>query len=159
MLAKSETVSAVLRAKPDIADQRAEAGAIARGLAILFRIIIFNSVGCSGSELRLPQNDCRTCSAIAANACGSANRGVSQVPRIARPISGWFAFRRGRPNPCRKGLDRRPVGCEQNRPCWIDPGFRPKPQPEYWTRAGPVAKTELGDRRCFSWHTLRSQLG
>lgn len=41
MLAKSETVSAVLRAKPDIADQRAEAGAIARGLTMLFQIILF----------------------------------------------------------------------------------------------------------------------
>jgi hypothetical protein len=41
MLAKSETVSADLRAKPDIADQRAEAGAIARGLTMLFQIIFF----------------------------------------------------------------------------------------------------------------------
>jgi AraC-like DNA-binding protein len=40
MLAKSETVSAVLRAKP-IANQRAEAGAIARGLRVLFQIIFF----------------------------------------------------------------------------------------------------------------------
>ena len=28
-------------------------------------------------------------------------------------------------NSCRTGLDRRPAGCGQNRPCWIDPGFRP----------------------------------
>src|SRR5262245_9984156 len=41
MLAKSETVSAVLRAKPDIADQRAEAGAIARDMTVLFQIIFF----------------------------------------------------------------------------------------------------------------------
>jgi hypothetical protein len=25
----------------------------------------------------------------------------------------------------RIGLDRTPAGCEQNRPCWIDRGFRP----------------------------------
>jgi hypothetical protein len=29
------------------------------------------------------------------------------------------------PNSCRTGLDRRPAGYGQNRPCWIDPGFRP----------------------------------
>src|SRR5262245_1598140 len=63
-----------------------------------------------------------------------------------------------RPNPCLMGLDRRPAGCEQNRPCWIDPGFRPWPQPEYWTRAASLATTALGNRRCFSWRTLRSQL-
>jgi hypothetical protein len=62
------------------------------------------------------------------------------------------------PNSCRTGLDRRPAGCGQNRPCWIDPGFRPEPQPEYWTRAGPFAKPAVGDQRCFSWRTLCSQL-
>jgi hypothetical protein len=41
MLAKSKTVSAVLRAKPDIADQRTEADAIVRGLPMLFQIIFF----------------------------------------------------------------------------------------------------------------------
>ena len=47
MLAMSETVSAVLRAKPDFADQRAEAGAIAEGLTMLFQIIFFlRPVGC-----------------------------------------------------------------------------------------------------------------
>ena len=46
-LAKSETVSAVLRAKPDIADQRTETGAIARGMTLLFKIIfILHPVGC-----------------------------------------------------------------------------------------------------------------
>jgi hypothetical protein len=54
MLAKSETVSAVLRARPDIADQRAEAGAIARGLTMLFKIIFFlRLVGCGhGAALK-----------------------------------------------------------------------------------------------------------
>jgi hypothetical protein len=42
MLAKSETVSAVLRVKPDIADQRAESSAIAWGLTILFQVIFFS---------------------------------------------------------------------------------------------------------------------
>jgi hypothetical protein len=41
-LAKSETVSAVLRAKPDIANRRTEVGAIARCLTVLFQIIIFS---------------------------------------------------------------------------------------------------------------------
>ncbi|KRR22048.1 hypothetical protein CQ14_39095 [Bradyrhizobium lablabi] len=40
--AKSETVSAVLRAKPDMAVQRAETGAVARGLTMLFQIIFFS---------------------------------------------------------------------------------------------------------------------
>jgi hypothetical protein len=42
MLAKSERISAVLRAKPDFTNQRAEAGAIARGLTMLFQIIFFS---------------------------------------------------------------------------------------------------------------------
>jgi hypothetical protein len=42
MLAKSETVSAVLRAKPHFADQHAEAGMIARGVTMLFQIIFFS---------------------------------------------------------------------------------------------------------------------
>src|SRR4030095_1699956 len=28
---------------------------------------------------------------------------------------------------------------------------------EYWTWAGSLAKTALGNRRCFSWSTLRSK--
>ena len=41
-LAKSETVSAVVPAKSDIADQRAEAGAIAWDLTMHFLIISFS---------------------------------------------------------------------------------------------------------------------
>jgi hypothetical protein len=42
MLAMSNTVSAVFELKTDFADQRAEAGAIARGLTMLFQIIFFS---------------------------------------------------------------------------------------------------------------------
>jgi hypothetical protein len=41
MLAMSDAVSAVFRAKPDVADQHAEAGAIARGPIMLLQIIFF----------------------------------------------------------------------------------------------------------------------
>jgi hypothetical protein len=41
MLPMSDTVSAVLRAKPDFAEQRAEAGEIARELTMVFQIIFF----------------------------------------------------------------------------------------------------------------------
>jgi hypothetical protein len=53
-------------------------------------------------------------------------------------------------NSCRTGLDRRPAGCGQTRPCWIDPD-RSQPQLEHWTRAGSLAGTGLRDRRCLSW--------
>jgi len=42
MLVKSDTVSAVLRVRPAIADQRAESSAIARRLTMLFQIIFFS---------------------------------------------------------------------------------------------------------------------
>jgi len=42
MLVKSDTVSAVLRVKPDIADQRADSSAIVRELTMLFQIIFFS---------------------------------------------------------------------------------------------------------------------
>jgi hypothetical protein len=71
MLAKSETVSAVLRVKPDIADQRAESSAVARGLTMLFQIISFlRPVGyghrdaLADRSCGLRQKDCRICRAM-----------------------------------------------------------------------------------------------
>jgi hypothetical protein len=61
----SETVSAVLRAKPDIADRRAEAGAVARGLTMLFQAISFlPPVGC-GHRDHLADRSCGCARAIA----------------------------------------------------------------------------------------------
>src|SRR5258706_14963683 len=85
MLTKSETVSAVLRAKPDIADQRAEAGAIARGLTMLFQIIFFlRPVRCGH------RND------LADRSCGCARAIAVPVERLLltpapRPIARGFA--------------------------------------------------------------------
>src|ERR1700743_3120465 len=52
-------------------------------------------------------------------------------------------------NSCRTGPDRRSAGCGQTQPCWIDPGFQPQPQSEYWTLAGSFAKPGEGDKRCL----------
>src|SRR5882672_3500585 len=71
MLAKSETASAVLRAKPNIADQRVEAGAIARGLTMLFQIIFFlRPVGCGHRD------------GLADRSCGCARAIVVPVERL-----------------------------------------------------------------------------
>jgi hypothetical protein len=71
MLAKSETVSAVLRAKSDV--QRAEAGAIARGLMMLFQIIPFlRPVGCGH------------CDDLADRNCGCARTIAVPVERLLR---------------------------------------------------------------------------
>ena len=92
------------------------------------------------------------------------SRQISSIGAVARtplfsapkgPRTDWDAVAS---NSCRTGLDRRSEGCGQNRPCWIDLDFRLAPQPEYWTRAGSLAKTTSGDRRSFSWRTLRSHL-
>ncbi|WP_156446818.1 hypothetical protein [Bradyrhizobium yuanmingense] len=47
MLAMSDTITAVFEQKTDFADQRAEAGAITRGLTMFFQIIVFlRPLGC-----------------------------------------------------------------------------------------------------------------
>src|SRR5215831_13564829 len=65
MLAKSKTVSAVLRAKPDIADLRTETDTIARGLPMLFQIIIFLRPVESGHRDDLVDRRCGCARAIA----------------------------------------------------------------------------------------------
>src|SRR5262249_46657078 len=98
-LAKSETVSAVLRAKSDIADQRAAAGAIARGLTMPFQIIfLLRPVGC-GHRDDLADRSCGCARAIAAPV--ERLLPTPAPPPIARsfvdsgdirPITGWFVF-------------------------------------------------------------------
>src|SRR5882672_8791888 len=92
MLAKSETVLAVLRTRPDIADQRVEASAIPRGLTMLFQIIFFlRPVGC-GYRDDLAVRSCGCARAIAVpverllvTPAPPPIARFSQVPRKARP--------------------------------------------------------------------------
>src|SRR5437016_4913728 len=86
MLAKSETVSADLRAKPETTDHRAEADAIARGLAMLFQIIFFlHPVGC-GHRDDLADRSCGCARAIAVPV-----ERLRLTPAVPAPIARGFA--------------------------------------------------------------------